>query len=487
VSADAQQNPLAPIERKDLVSAARTDLVAFENLMLSVLDGWGLPTENIIVGAGDRHILLRNTPDILGELDATQLARSPYISKMILAGAAGLFDAALSYLWDETITQLRDRVADFDVAYFFDLAEADPARRAALQTREDLSKINDAALLDAAKKIQLISDVAHQQLTHINYMRNHASAAHPNVEELTGLKLADWLQTCIREVMQLKTRPVVAEIGRLLHNVKAAALAEAELKNAATFFSGLPQDQANNLANGLFGIYTPPTADPHVLDNVRLLWPKLWSFISEDTRRELGVKLARFRANADKDRADRAKELLELVDGGAAYLPESDRLVEIQEALDDLMRAHQAPRNNFYEEPPVARRLRDVVGRHGEVPELLTGPYVATLVDVFLTNGHGLAWNAEPYYIELIKRFDGSQAAYALRSFAFTSIIPKLGLTLPQEKWVELVELVAPKLTEREDRALLERVRAFAGTPDKLHKDTTIAAQLKVWREAKGI
>ncbi|NEB19714.1 hypothetical protein G3I46_25020 [Streptomyces coelicoflavus] len=317
-------------------------------------------------------------------------------------------------------------------------------------------------------------------------MRNHASAAHPNVEKLTGLKLADWLQTCIREVMQLKTRPVVAEIGRLLHNVKAAALAETELKNAATFFCELPQEQANNLANGLFGIYTPPTADPHVLDNVRLLWPELWPFISEDTRRELGVKLARFRANADKDRADRAKELLELVDGGAAYLPESDRLVEIQETLEDLKRAHQGG-NNFYNEPPVARRLRDVVGRHGEVPKLLTGPYVATLVDAFLTNNHGVAWNAEPYYIELIKRFDGPQAAYALRSFAFLSIRPKLSGALSQAKWSELVELVAPKLTERGDRVMLELVRAFTGTPDKLSADTKIAAQLKIWRAAKGI
>ncbi|MCX5000774.1 hypothetical protein OG739_36400 [Streptomyces longwoodensis] len=486
MTADAPQNLPASVERKDLVSAARADLVAFEEFMLTVLDEWGLPTDSIIVSPGDRHVLLKNTPDILNELDAEQLARSPYISKMIIAGAAGLFDAALSYLWDETITQLRDRVADFDVAYFFDLAEADPARRASLQTRNDLAKINDAALLDAAKKIQLISDVAHQQLTHINYMRNHASAAHPNMERLTGLKLADWLQTCIREVMQLKTRPVVAEIGRLLHNVKAAALAGTELKNAATFFGGLPQEQANNLANGLFGIYTPPAADPHVLDNVRLLWPELWPLISEDTRRELGVKLARFRANADKDRADRAKELLELVDGGAAYLPESDRLVEIQEALDDLMRAHQGT-NNFYNEPPVARRLRDVVGRHGEVPTLLTAPYVATLVNVFLTNGYGVAWNAEPYYIELIKRFDGPQAAYALRSFAFRSITPKLDDTLPQTKWAELVELVAPKLTERGDRVLLELVRSFTGTPDKLRADSKIAAQLKVWREARGI
>jgi hypothetical protein len=49
------------------------------------------------------------------------------------------------------------------------------------------------------------------------------------------------------------------------------------------------------------------------------------------------------------------------------------------------------------------------------------------------------------------------------------------------------VELVAPKLTERGDRVLLERVRGFTGTPDKLGKDTKIAAQLKVWREGQGL
>lgn len=483
MSTDATPDLPAPVERKDLLSAARTDLVAFEEFILTVLDEWGLPTDNIIVSAGDRQILLTNTPHILGELSVDQLSKSPYISKMIMAGAAGLFDAALSYLWDETINQLRDRVADFDVAYFFDLAEADPARRAALQTRDDLSKINDAALLNAANKIQLINDIAHQQLSHINYMRNHASAAHPNVENLTGLKLADWLQTCIREVIQLETRPVIAEIGRLLHNVRASRLSDTELRNAATFFDKLPREQANNLANGLFGIYTPDNTDPHVMDNVRRLWPELWPFIGEDTRSELGVKLARFRANADQSRARRAKELLELVDGGAAYLPESDRLVEIQEALDDLMRAHEGL-NNFYEEPPVARRLKDVVGRHGEVPELLTAPYVATLVSVFLTNTHGTAWNAEPYYIQLIERFDVRQAAYALRSFAFRSITPKLVDKLPQEKWAQLVDLIAPKLTERQDRALLADIRAFTGTPDQLRRDTKIAAQTKRWADS---
>ncbi|MFB9836702.1 hypothetical protein [Actinoallomurus acaciae] len=75
---------------------------------------------------------------------------------MITAGSVGLFDAALNYLWNETINRLRDHVAAFDVDYFFDLAETDPARRKNLKTRDDLSQIDDYKLLEAANKIKLV-------------------------------------------------------------------------------------------------------------------------------------------------------------------------------------------------------------------------------------------------------------------------------------------------------------------------------------------
>ncbi|WP_406292166.1 hypothetical protein [Embleya sp. NBC_00896] len=462
------------------VQAARADLEAFEDLMLQVLDAWGLPTDNIIVHAKQREILLRNAPSVIEEMTDEERAKAPYIAKMIIAGSVGLFDAALNYLWNETVNRLRDHVAAFDVDYFFTLAETDPARRKNLKTRDDLAQVDDYKLLEAANRIKLISDVAFKQLTHINYMRNHASTAHPNIEELTGLKLAEWLETCIKEVFQLKPRNVVAEIGKLLSNIKEKRLSKEELNKSAAFFDGLPQEHADNLAAGLFGIYTPDSAAPEVQDNVRSLWPALWPLVSEDARNDLGIKLARFTANADTDRAARARELLELV-GGSAYLPEPERVAEIQQALDDLKRAHEAHMNNFYEEPPAAQRLKDVVGRHGDIPEQVTRNYVLQLVDVFLTNGYGIAWNAEPTYTELISRFDGSQAAIALRSFGYREIHLKLQDELPRRKWTELLDMIDPKLTGRGDRTFLTAVRDFGGTPDKLVQDTRIKAQLDNW------
>ena len=70
-----------------------------------------------------------------------------YLSKFLAAVTAGLFDAALNYLWDETILQLRYRVAQYDIQYFFDVAVSSPERRKKLNDVEDLVKIDDSELI----------------------------------------------------------------------------------------------------------------------------------------------------------------------------------------------------------------------------------------------------------------------------------------------------------------------------------------------------
>ena len=46
-----------------------------------------------------------------------------------------------------------------------------------------------------------ITQLGYKHLDYIRDMRNHASAAHPNHNEITGLQLASWLETCIQEVI----------------------------------------------------------------------------------------------------------------------------------------------------------------------------------------------------------------------------------------------------------------------------------------------
>lgn len=131
--------------------------------------------------------MLSNMGAVLSTLQADVLARSHYISRMIAASAVGLFDAALNYLWDELVSELRRRVVGFDLGYFYDTAAGGSDLRKNLKTEDDLTRIDDASMLRAAHEIGMLTDVGYQRLDHIRYMRNHASAGHPNQVTLTGL------------------------------------------------------------------------------------------------------------------------------------------------------------------------------------------------------------------------------------------------------------------------------------------------------------
>ncbi|MCX2184990.1 hypothetical protein KV205_31355 [Streptomyces sp. SKN60] len=157
-----------------------------------------------------------------------------------------------------------------------------------------------------------------------------------------------------------------------------------------------------------------------MLDNIRDLWPKLWPYISDDTRFWVGTRLGRFLADADHAQAALARQLIDLAQGGS-HLPGAVKVSEMAEVIEELMDVHLAM-NNFYNEPRVARRLAELVGQHGSVPADLVRQYVKTVVTVFLANGNGAVFAADPIHLDLIGRFDPQQASLALRSFANAEI-----------------------------------------------------------------
>ena len=149
------------------------------------------------------------------------------------------------------------------------------------------------------------------------------------------------------------------------------------------------------------------------------------------------------------------------------------RAAEIAGALEALLEAHHGF-NNFHTEPALALSLERLVGEHGAIPDALAPRYPSVLVEVFLTNGHGVAWSADSTYRRLIERLDPTQAAVALRTFTDPTIASRLQYSLPGKQWSELLDLLEPKFTRRSDRELLSAVRVFNGTPDVLGKAADI-------------
>ncbi|NJO32012.1 MAG: hypothetical protein HC869_01620 [Rhodospirillales bacterium] len=462
----------------------KKDLQTFEAGLMTFIAQHGLPMHDVLVPVAERLRVFANVGDVLALLNYEHKQNSIYVSKFIAAAASGLFDAALNYLWDETIHELRKRIVRYDLEYFFDLAVTNPDRRKKLGTEEDLSRLDDNELIRGASEMGLISDLGFKHLDYVRYMRNWASAAHPNQNQITGLQLISWFETCAKEVITLPETNATAQIKTLLANMKAQAVDAARAKQVSGFFVDLTSDQSNNLMAGFFGIYTNESSLPLARDNVKLLAPVLWPFVGEPMRKNLGVKYGQFTANNDAVKAKWAREFLDGV-GAASYIPDAIRAAEIGTAIDELLSAHREF-NNFHIEPSFARRLESLIGEKGFIPPTIAERYIEALVEVYLTNGHGVAWTAEPIYQRLLAKLDGTQALLGVLSFRKMPIASKLQFTLCKQKYLELVTLAKAKVTSPQGADILTIIEAYKPPLEHMRAETKLMERVNAITKSLG-
>ena len=465
-------NEIASKDTSDLSS----ELTQYDTKMLTALHFLGLPTENILVRVDERRKVFKNIEDVLTLLELPTLNNSKYISKFLSAVSAGLFDAALNYLWDETVQQLRFRIVQYDIQYFYDLAVTSDIRNK-FSTEEDLVKIDDSGLIQGAKEIGLISDIGYRLLDNIKYMRNWASAAHPNQVEITGLQLITWLETCIREVISLPLSNIAIQISRLLRNIKNNILTEIEAETISSFFCELSLDKANSLCNGFFGIYCRNDTSIETKLNIKYLLPKLWPLIDEDVKWNFGIKFSKFQINNDQTEARLAREFLQIVNA-ESYLPDSVRSAEIKIELERLYNAHNALSNNFYLEPPCARQVQNLVGNHG-VPQQINKYFTMVIIDAYLTNGYGVCWGADSIYVSLIQNFTQLQFFFAVSSFTHDKIASKLQFQLCQSQYKALLETAKSNITSPAFSKLIADIQSFRQPLYQLKDDKKIQQQIE--------
>ena len=459
------------------VNEVNTSLESYESNLLSYVGAFGLPTENILVPIEERKRVIKNLNDVITQLTPEDTSNAVYLSKFLAAAASGLFDAALNYLWDETVLQLRKRVANYDIEYFYDIAVKSPDKRQRLSGVEDLLKIDDSELIQGARDIDMISDIGYRHLDYIKYMRNWASAAHPNQVQITGLQLADWLEICIKEVINLPNSTITIEIGRLLKNIRENPIEDADTQTIELFIGNLTQEKADSLSNGLFGTYVRVETEQSVRDNIKKIFPIVWTRIDEGTKNEFGVKFARFSVNGDVESAARARELLELVNG-QAYFPEPIRVTEVDNALNQLSTAH-AGMNNFYNEPSFALQLERLVGKV-DIPKQLNNKYVMVLVDCFITNGYGACWDAEGIYKKLIGMFSQEQINIAIFSFMNEHISSMLQINICERKYREMIDILKQKNVSPAIGEVIKMIEEFPSLMN-MRKDSVIREKMKTY------
>lgn len=449
----------------------------FETGLKQVLSLHNLPSEGVFVDILERANVFKNLDAVLNQITQEEKQQSLYLSKFIASTASGLFDASLNYLWDETILQIRKRVSQYDIEFFYDNAVTGDRRRR-LKDESDLDKVDDYDLIKGAKEIGLISDLGFKHLEYINYMRNWASAAHPNNSEITGLQLVSWLETCIKEVITLPISNVTIRIKQLLEGVKNTTITANDAQEIAVFTTSLKQEQINNLASGFFGIYVRPETISQTHQNIKLLLPKIWGRVDEEIKQSFGLKYAHFTANNSQEEKKLARQFLQIVNA-ESYIPDDLRVIEIDNAIDNLLSAHR-DFNNFYNEPTFARQLQRIIGKPMKIPKSIEKKFVVTIVETFLTNGNGVAVTANEIYTEILSSLNSQQANIAALSFTDSIISSRLQFTLCERKFKELLNIVKPRIISPPINDLITYItEKYKGKPSNLMLDKTIKTSVE--------
>jgi len=392
---------------------------AFNQPLADLLSHIGLPTENIFSPIQERRKVIYALESTLEILPMKDRARADYLSKFTIAIAVGLFDGALTFLWDETIKAFGRLIISFDLEYFYNVAGSISPKYRSLCLPEELEAISPHDLLEISRRIGLINDVNFERLRQVNYLRNHASSAHPNENDISGIEMLSLLENCLKYAITAQPNHSVIRIKQLLENIRRNTIPDEDFAVIGTDISNQPQERIDDFLLSIFGIYCDPRLLQHVKINIEKLIPYVWQCALEETKYQIGSKFGWYRKNGDTDRKNATQKILELVNG-LRYRDEDSLAAELIEKLQNLKTVH-FEWNNFYNESPHAKSIEESIPRTG-VPTSVRKLFVKVVCICYCGNGkghkRGIDENALPYYKKFIESFTVEEIKEFLRLFS---------------------------------------------------------------------
>lgn len=441
-----------------------TGVDQFTSGLTAYLGELGLPNANVLVPVGERTRVIENIPHVLTLVDSQLRSTSIYLSKFIAACGAGLFDAALNFIWDETVLSLRRKVAEFDLEYFYDSVVTDEAKRRKFRDEADLVKLDEWELVRGCHLTGILSDIGYKHLDYIRDMRNWASAAHPNQNDLTGFQLVSWLETCIKEVIGRQPEGPVIEVKRFLSSVRSQEISDSDALPINAGIEHLPPDLCTSLLRTIFGMYTSESTSVQIKTNIKKICAKTWAMAPDQTKFECGRKYSTFASNGEIARKALAHEFLTVV-GGLPYLPQDTLAVELAEKIENLHTAHTGF-NNFHNETSHARALSNYIASSGSVPQSVRTEYVKTLIMARVGNGYGVSSMAVSYYDAMLQKFGEAEIAEFVRLLLDREFSSRVALSSCEQNYRSLAAQFATLATNQITQQALATIAL--STPQQL-------------------
>lgn len=430
----------------------------------------GLPINDVVADVVERKKVIAQISEVIQILPIQDRGKARYLSRFIIAIAAGLFDGAINYLWDETIKALRQHVINFDIQYFYSVVAKINSRYKSLSNTEDIDQISEHDLLEACRRIGFITDVNYQRLNHINYMRNHTSAAHPNDNEIDGYEMISWLNQCLKYVINAKPDHSLISFKTLLGNIRTEQIPEKDFSIIAQDLIRQPQERIDDFLWTIFGLFVDDRTEKTAKDNITGISSAVWKAATENRKYEIGSRFGIYRKNGEVTKKQACQKFLEIVDG-LKYKDEDSLAGELIEKLENLRQAHFG-KDNFYNEYPHAKALDSSLPKTGIIPLAASSTWVKIISICFIGNGYGYRQGVDeqalPFYEKYVNNFTEKESFEFVKLFSDYEFTSSLERVVPDKRVREL----AKNLKERHSNVYLQRALELiiAAPPKTLHK-----------------
>ncbi|QTH44007.1 hypothetical protein J4772_06265 [Cohnella sp. LGH] len=448
---------------EDTTTQLQQSISSFNAPLSGYLQNLGLPTDNILYPIEERRKVIDSLGNALSHLPMSERERASYLTKFAVAITIGLFDSALNYLWNETVNALRKLVTDFDLAYYYSVAEKVNPRYKGLSEPEDLEQVSEHDTLETCRRIGIITDFVYKKLEFINYMRNHASAAHPNDNDINGYEMLGWLENAIRYAITATPDVSAVTIKRLLDNIRTVNIPDDDFVYIGEEVAKLPQERIDDFLWSIFGMFTDPKVTAIPKDNIRKLAKHVWDASSDNRKYDVGSRFGVYRKNGDVPKKDATDEFLVIVQG-VSFKDEDSLAGELIEKLEMLKSAHGGM-NNFYNEHPHAMMLGESLPPSGAVPRAARTLWVKVICKCFIGNGlgyrEGVDEGALPYYKKYIMAFGEAEIIEFIHLMADSEFTFDLDRTKPDARIRTLAKHFLGKPTNVHIQKILTLIKDF--------------------------
>ena len=322
--------------------------------------------------------------------------RDEKVVRACIAVATGLFDAAINYLWNAAIVELRQKVRRFGlpvVSQILDDRSFD---------EDKLLDLKDADLLELCLKLNLINDQDFFFLDQCRSTRNRFSVAHPAIGQIDEEKILNFLSRCQKHALSSTQNPKGVDTKQLLASLESSRFTptqreEWEERIRATF------DAQRELIFGmLHGIYCDPSSSEEERINALSLCSP---FSKEFTPKAKSVLVDRhqdYKAKGKTKRLAASRQFFVRLNV-ANLLGELEVHNLVTSASKRLLQVHNGW-DNFVNEPPFAESLENVV-RGVAVPESAQAAFVEAVVTCGIGNPYGVSHTAMPRYHTMVRSF----------------------------------------------------------------------------------